>query len=91
MHRVEKCEFLAKLETVRAWETNSGAGAGGRFLFCSTRRFRTANSTPLISISRHFAPFEKLGWKAVTLKGFFSEFGPTSFVGIEGVKDCRSI
>jgi hypothetical protein len=44
---------------------------GARCLFCSTRRFRNANSTPLISISRHLAPFNELGWKVITLKGLF--------------------
>jgi hypothetical protein len=44
-----------------------------------TRCFRTANSTPLASISRHLAPFEELGWKAITPKGLFLEFGPVLF------------
>jgi hypothetical protein len=54
---------------------------GGRCLFCCTRHFRSANSTPLISISRNLAPFDKLGWKVITLKGFFSryELGRTSW------------
>jgi hypothetical protein len=39
-------------------------------LFCIWH-FRTGNSTPLISISRHLAPFDKFGWKVITLKGLF--------------------
>jgi hypothetical protein len=34
----------------------------GVSFFC-TRNSGTANSTPLISISRNLAPFDKLGWK----------------------------
>jgi hypothetical protein len=26
---------------------------------------------PLVSISRHLAPFDELGWKVITLKGLF--------------------
>jgi hypothetical protein len=49
---------------------------GGRCLFCSSRHFRTANSTPLISISRHLAPFYKLRWRIITLKGPFQSSAP---------------
>jgi hypothetical protein len=49
---------------------------GGWCLFCSARTFIIANSTPLISISRHLAPFEKLGRKVITLKGLFESSAP---------------
>jgi hypothetical protein len=49
---------------------------GGRCLFWSTRHFRTANSTPMISISRHLAPFKKLGRKVITQKGLFQSSAP---------------
>jgi hypothetical protein len=49
---------------------------GGRCLFCSTRRFRTANSTPLVSISCHLTPFDELGWKVITQKGLFQSSAP---------------
>jgi hypothetical protein len=49
---------------------------GGRCLFGSTRRFRTANSTPLVSISRHLAPFDELGWKVITLKSLLQSSTP---------------
>jgi hypothetical protein len=49
---------------------------GGRCLFWSARGFRTAKSTPLISISRHLAPFDKLSWKVITLKGLFQSSAP---------------
>jgi hypothetical protein len=48
-----------------------------------------ANSTPLISISRHLAPFGIITWKVKTYKGPFLEFGPSSFVGTREVDDCR--
>jgi hypothetical protein len=42
---------------------------GGRSVsLCFARYFRTANSTPLISISRHLAPFEELSLKVITQK-----------------------
>jgi hypothetical protein len=43
----------------------------GRCLLCCTRHRRTANSTPLILISRHLAPYDELNWKAVSVKGLF--------------------
>jgi hypothetical protein len=49
---------------------------GGRCLFCSTWRFRTANSTPLVSVSRHFAPFVEPGWKVITEKCLFQSSAP---------------
>jgi hypothetical protein len=47
-----------------------------KYLFCSTRRLRTANSTPLVSISCHLAPFVELGWKVITLKNLFQSSAP---------------
>jgi hypothetical protein len=49
---------------------------GGRCLFCSTRRSRTANSKPLVSISCHLAPFDELGWKVITQKGLLQSSAP---------------
>jgi hypothetical protein len=44
-------------------EAQPGAlSRGDRCHFCSTRYFRTANSTSLISISHHLAPFDELSW-----------------------------
>jgi hypothetical protein len=55
-----------------------------RCLFCCTRHFRTANSTPLISISCHLAPFDKLGWKVITLKGLFKSSAPINLWALRG-------
>jgi hypothetical protein len=49
---------------------------GGRRLFCCARHFRTANSKPLISISRNPPPFGKLRWKAMTKKCDFRSSAP---------------
>jgi hypothetical protein len=39
--------------------------------------FETENSTPSISISRSFAPFDEPDWKVITLKrGFFFRVQP---------------
>jgi hypothetical protein len=58
---------------------------GGLCLSCCTRRFRTANSTPLISISRHLAQIDNLGFKVIALKDLFQ----SSFAGIWEIEDCR--
>jgi hypothetical protein len=42
----------------------------------------------LVSISRHLAKFDELGWKVITQKGIFLELGPSSFVGIQEVSKC---
>jgi hypothetical protein len=49
---------------------------GGRCFFCSSRHFRTANSTPLISIRWNLAPFDKHSWKVIILKGLFQSLAP---------------
>jgi hypothetical protein len=38
--------------------------------------FITANSTPVVSISRNLAPFGILDWKVITLKGLFHNSAP---------------
>jgi hypothetical protein len=49
---------------------------GGRCLFYCAQHFRTANSTPLISISRNIVPFAELSWKAITQKCLFQSSAP---------------
>jgi hypothetical protein len=43
---------------------------GGRYLFCRAWPFRLAHSTPLISISRDLAPYDKLTLAFVIQSGF---------------------
>jgi hypothetical protein len=44
--------------------------------FLAHRPIRTANSTSLISISRHLAPFDKVSWKVITQKCLFQSSAP---------------
>jgi hypothetical protein len=48
-------------------------------VYCCTRYSRTAHSTPLISISRDLAPFDKHSWKIISLIGLFQSSAPSSF------------
>jgi hypothetical protein len=50
---------------------------------CGTCHFGTANTTPLFSISRHLAPFGKLGWKVITLKDLFQSSAPVHLWAFE--------
>jgi hypothetical protein len=48
----------------------------GRCIFCCARHFSTANSTPLISISRNLAPFDKLNSNAIIQKCLYQTTAP---------------
>jgi hypothetical protein len=61
--------FLCLLGYIAVSELSPGVLSGGvRCLNCCARHLRTANSTPLISISRNLVPFDKLNWKVITRK-----------------------
>jgi hypothetical protein len=62
----------------------------GVSFFC-TRHFRTANSTPLISISLNLAPFGELGWKVITLKGLFQSSASAHLWAPEEVENWNAM